>query len=360
MRAKIIGMKFGEVSEKEFDKFERKQKVGNFFQSTKRAELRKRMGYDAFLLGVTEKDKILAVGMLVVRNEEAWLQLGPILDYKDKKLVEFFISELVKFAKKKNFTALEVFPPVLLSVRDVHGEKLKEDEQEELFAIFKKLGFEYEGRTVKLENKANRWMCIKDLSDFKDMDEVRASFKKNVRNKLRKVKKELEVHVLEDKSELNEWIKPLNDSNEKNGVHGRNVKYYEDIWDIFGDEVQFMVVRKKENKELVSARVVFYQPQETVTFVSGTIQKNRRLNGMTVMQEWQMEECLKRGQKRLNFYGLEGDFSKANKLLEFKSGFGVEIEEYIGGFKMVLRPVKYHINNLKKKLWGGVYHLIKK
>ena len=353
-------MKFGEVEEKEFDKFERKQKCGNFFQSVKRAELRRRMGFETFLVGVTDKEKILAVGMMVVRNGEAWLQLGPILDYSDKKLVKFFLKELVEFAKKKNWTALEVFPPVLLSVRDVHGEKLKSDEQKDLFRIFADLGFKYEGRTVELENKANRWMCIKDLSSFKDMDEVRGSFKKNVRNKLRKVKKELEVHVLEDKSELSEWIKPLDDSNAKNGVNGRKVKYYEDIWDIFGDEVQFMVVRKKEDKELVSARVVFYQPQETVTFVSGTIQKNRRLNGMTVMQEWQMEECLKRGQKRLNFYGLEGDFSKANKLLEFKSGFGVEVEEYIGGFKMVLQSRIYYANALKKRVWGKIYRLIKR
>ena len=353
-------MKFGEVGEKEFDKFERKQKCGNFFQSVKRAELRRRMGFETFLLGVTDKEKVLAVGMLVVRNGEAWLQLGPILDYSDKKLVKFFLKGLVEFAEKKKFTALEVFPPVLLSVRDVHGEKTWTDEQKPLFKIFDDLGFKYEGRTVRLENKANRWMCIKDLSGFKDMDEVRGSFKKNVRNKLRKVKKELEVYVLEDKSELKEWIKPLNDSNAKNGVNGRKVQYYEDIWDIFGDEVQFMVVRKKEDKELVSARVVFYQPQETVTFVSGTIQKNRRLNGMTVMQEWQMEECLKRGQKRLNFYGLEGDFSKENKLLEFKSGFGVEVEEYIGGFKMILQPGKYYTRALKKRIWGRVYRLIKR
>ena len=353
-------MKFGEVSEKEFDKFERKQKCGNFFQSVKRAELRRRMGYETYLLGVTDKNKVLAVGMVVVRDGEAWLQLGPILDYDDKKLVKFFVKNLVEFAKEKQWTAIEIFPPVLLSVRDVHGEKLKSDEQKPLFKIFNDLGFKYEGRTVKLENKANRWMCIKDLSDFKDMDEVRGSFKKNVRNKLRKVKKELEVYVLEDKSELKDWIKPLDDSNAKNGVHGRNVKYYEDIWDIFGDEVQFMVVRKKEDKELVSARVVLYQPQETVTFVSGTIQKNRRLNGMTVMQEWQMEECLKRGQKRLNFYGLEGDFSKENKLLEFKSGFGVEVEEYIGGFKMIMRPGKYYAKNLKRRIYSKVYHLIKR
>ena len=50
-------MKFGEVGEKEFDKFERKQKCGNFFQSVKRAELRRRMGFETFLLVYQIKKK---------------------------------------------------------------------------------------------------------------------------------------------------------------------------------------------------------------------------------------------------------------------------------------------------------------
>ena len=57
---------------------------------------------------------------------------------------------------------------------------------------------------------------------------------------------------------------------------------------------------------------------------------------------------MKRGVKRANFYGIDGDFSENNKLLEFKSGFGVDIEEYVGGFRLILQPGKYCLNNAKK------------
>lgn len=353
-------MDFLELSEAEFDKFEKKQRVGNFFQGVKRARLRKLMGYDCFLLGVKKQNKVIAAALVLGRKGEAWLPLGPILDYENQELLEFFVTKALDFVKNKNFNCFEIFPPVLLSVRDVHGVKLKQDDQKKLFEMFKKLGFKHEGMTTKVVMRANRWMCVKDLKDFQTIEDVRKSYKKNVRNKLRKVGKLLELHVLEDKSELKEWIKAIEESDRKNGINSRKLKYFEQIWDVFGDEVQFMVVRKKENKELVSSRVVFYHPNETVTFVSGTIQENRRLNGMTVMQDWQLAECLRRGQKRINFYGLEGDFTKKNKLLEFKSGFGVEVEEYVGGFKYVIRPLAYYAQVLKDKLYRQLYNLLKR
>ena len=177
-----------------------------------------------------------------------------------------------------------------------------------------------------------------------DLAAVQASYKKNVRNKLRKITPLLKIHVLKEKSELGEWIRPLNDSNRKNGVEGwgRGVDYYEDIWDAFGDQVSFMEVRTKEGDELVSSRMVFNFDDETETFSSGTIQALRQFNGMTFMQDWQIDQCLKAGQKRINFYGIAGDFSKDNHLLEFKSGFGVIVEEYIGGFEIVLNPLKHN------------------
>ena len=50
-----------------------------------------------------------------------------------------------------------------------------------------------------------------------------------------------------------------------------------------------------------------------------------------------MKECFMKGIKRVNFYGMAGDFSPANHLLEFKSGFGIKVEEYIGGFRVQYR-----------------------
>ena len=62
---------------------------------------------------------------------------------------------------------------------------------------------------------------------------------------------------------------------------------------------------------------------------------------MTFLQDWTLNNTIERGYKRINFYGLSGDFSKNNHLLEFKSGFGVVIEEYVGGFSLILDPKRY-------------------
>ena len=282
------------------------------------------------------------------RGGEALVQLGPIMDFSNTKLIKFWIKSVVDFAKTHNFISLEVFPPALLAIRDCKGEVVKSLDGAKLEGFFSEAGFSYMGRTVELENKANRWMAIKNLRDFKNMDEVRASYKKNVRNKLRKISPELEVYELKEKSEIPMLAEAVDQSNHKNGVVSRYLSYYEWMWDAWGENTRFIVARRKEDKAVVAGRILIYHPNEVVSFISGTTQRYKKLNGMTYLQDWLLDDCLKRGVKRANFYGIDGDFSDNNKLLEFKSGFGVDIEEYVGGFRLILQPVKYRLNSAKK------------
>ncbi len=341
-------MKFVELTDAEFRKFEHKQACGNFFQSAERAELRRKMGWNVYLLGVKDESKVVAGCLLMERGGEALVQLGPILDYSNTKLVKYWIKSIVEFAKAHNFVVLEVFPPDLLSIRGVKGEVVKELNGAKTEKIFVNAGFTYMGRTVELENKANRWMAVKNLRGFKNMDEIRASYKKNVRNKLRKISPELEVYELKEKSEIPLLAEAVDQSNHKNGVVSRYLSYYEWMWDAWGDQTRFIVARRKEDKAVVAGRILIYHPNEVVSFISGTTQRYKKLNGMTYLQDWLLEDCLEKGVKRANFYGIDGDFSDNNKLLEFKSGFGVDIEEYVGGFRLILQPGKYRLNNAKK------------
>ncbi len=338
-------MDFKEISGEEFAKFRKNIKGGGFYQRAERAAVRSRMGWNVYFLAATDSAKIVAAGLVMMKDGAALLQMGPLMKKYDIKTMRFFIEKLRDFAKEKKCATLEVYPALLLSIRDIKGETLESFDQNQTMNMFSDFGFKYKGRTVEVDPKVIRWMTVKDLSGFKNITEAQASYKKNVRNKLRKVSPMLKIHVLKEKSELAEWIKPLNDSNHKNGVEswGRGVDYYEDIWDAFGDQVSFMEVRTKEDDQLVSSRMVFNFDDETETFSSGTIQQHKKLNGMTFMQDWQIEQCLKAGQNRVNFYGVAGDFSDNNRLLEFKSGFGITVEEYIGGFMLVLDPLKYNL-----------------
>lgn len=338
-------MIFKEISKEEFAKFRKNISGGGFYQRAERAQVRSRMGWTIYYLGVCADEKILAAGLVMVKGGNALLQMGPLMKKFDNEVFRFFVESLRDFAKAKKWTTLEIYPSLLLSKRAIDGTTIEAFDQSEVMKDFAELGFEYKGQTVEVDPKVIRWMTVKDLSSFNNLSEAQASYKKNVRNKLRKITPLLKIHVLKDKSELGEWIRPLNDSNRKNGVEGwgRGIDYYEDIWDAFGEQVSFMEVRTKEDDRLVSSRMVFNFADETETFSSGTIQALRQFNGMTFMQDWQIDQCLKAKQKRINFYGIAGDFSKENHLLEFKSGFGVIVEEYIGGFRIVLNPMKYEI-----------------
>ncbi len=341
-------MEFVKLEEAEFRKFEQKNPYGNLYQMAERARMRRKIGWNAEIWGVKQRDIILAGGIVYSKNGMAMVPMGPVLDWNDLKVVEFWLKNIVKKAKEGPNTTLEIFPPVIWTVRDVKGEILRENNIDELMALFEKYGFKYEGRTTKVENKSNRWVSVKDLSKFESIDEVRASYKKNVRNKLRKCSKDLIISEAKDKSELEDVALAISGSNDIHGVKSRDVAYYEHIWDEFGDQVHFHIARRKEDNAIVAGRVIFDHPNETISFISGTVQKYRRMNAMTVLQDYLLTNCFERGIKRVNFYGMEGDFSPNNHLLEFKSGFDVRVEELIGGFRLVMKPAKYNLERAMK------------
>lgn len=343
-------MEFVELSEKDFTKFERSAPSGNFFQSVPRAKLRVKMGWQTFLVGVKKDGKTLAAALIIARNHEALLQLGPVLDYNNTKLLNFFLREVKTFAAVHDFYQLEIFPPVMIKSHAADGSVVEARDYAKLMQIFKKHGFTHEGFTVEVENKANRWMFVKDLNGFKTLRDAELSMNASTRKKLHKTARELEVRVLQDKSELPEWREALLESNNRNGIPTRDVKYFEDLWDAFHDEAVFVEARVKDTGELVSSEVDIFHPNEMVAFVAGTIESKKHYNGSTAIKGWNIEECLRRGQTRMNLYGIRGDFSPDNPLLFFKAGLGGVTEEYIGGFRIVLKPFKLLQNKIKRRL----------
>ena len=343
-------MEFTTLKPAEFTKFEQKQKTGNFFQSAPRAELRQKMGFNTYLVGVKKDQKILAAALIIEKNHEALLQLGPIMDYSDKKLLDFFLTKITDFAKSQNFIKLEIFPPIVYATREMDGTIIEKPDTSHIFEAFEKHGFKHEGFTTEVENKANRWMFIKDLSNIKTLRDAELTMNSSTRKKLHKTARELEIKVLKDKSELPEWREALLSSNERNGIPTRDVKYFEDLWDAFKDDVVFVEARVKETGELVSSEVDIFHPNEMVAFVAGTIEKNKHYNGSTAIKGWNIEECLRRKQTRMNLYGMKGDFTPNNPLLFFKSGLGGITEEYVGGFSLVLDPKKLLLNKIKRRL----------
>jgi lipid II:glycine glycyltransferase (peptidoglycan interpeptide bridge formation enzyme)/dTDP-4-amino-4,6-dideoxygalactose transaminase len=332
---------FKPVPAKEWEKFEREKWGKDFLQSAGYYRLIKNTGASE-IFGVYRDQKLVGGGVVCAKNGVCYVPFGPV--YFDDDTQEFFIKELVKYGREKHYISVEIFPYLKLSRRNARGEIIEKFDQEKAFNLFKKLGFTWEGPTVELEWRVNRWLVIKDLSDVKTEKELVAGFKKNTRAKLRKVSQNLEVREL-GRGELDIRVQLAKESNDKNGMSSRNLKYFQDIYDYF-PEVKFIIAQIKNDGAVVAGRVLVYNKNEVISFISGTAQQHKNYQGMTFLQDWLLKDCLKRGINRVNFYGVRGKFSH-NPLLEFKAQFGVEVEEFIGGFRLVLRPGIRAMRNAK-------------
>lgn len=121
-------MEFTTLTPDKFTTFEQNHPLGNFYQTVARAKLREKMGWHTFLLGVKDGRDTLACALLIEKNQEALIQMGPILNYSktpdyfpgspaqnsskiqknSPKILDFFLENLQTFAKAHHFIQLEI------------------------------------------------------------------------------------------------------------------------------------------------------------------------------------------------------------------------------------------------------------
>ncbi|MGE5309804.1 MAG: lipid II:glycine glycyltransferase FemX [Sphaerimonospora mesophila] len=334
-----MSYQFSELEVKAWDAFERAHPDGQFLQGIQRIAKRRQMGYQSYIIGVKQNGKIIGGGVLLGRDGEFWMPYGPLLDWKNTELVRYFLDQVIDFSRGKGFIKIEIFPRTLLSIRDNKGTMLDSWDRSDLKQQFGAAGFTYQGETINYQMKAGRWAFVKDLTGIKTVDQLRASYRKTLRARLRQTEGQIEIGRLK-RDELPLLIGLIDDSDNRNGVTGRELAYYQMMYDAFDDDAQFMIARKSDDHTPIAGAIFIHHGHEISSYLSGMDRRYRHLNGRAWLQDYMMTKYLGTTVTRVNFFWIEGKFHD-NHLLEFKSGFGGVVEEYIGGFEKVLRPSVY-------------------
>ena len=120
-------MKFVELTEKEFTAFADNHKYGSFHQNTAWGELKSGTGWITYLVGVKEKDEVVAASLVLskstpIKKNMFYAPRGFLIDYSDKKILKFFLDELKEFAKKHNAIFIKFDPYVEYQQRDLNGD----------------------------------------------------------------------------------------------------------------------------------------------------------------------------------------------------------------------------------------------
>lgn len=203
-------MDFITLDAETFRKFADKSPYKSFTQTPEIAKLREENGWTAYYFGVEDSGKLLAAAMLVARptflGKSTYIcPGGPLMDYEDSALVNFFFKHLKSYIKSHNGFRLKIDPYYELIERTRDGE-VKEGGFNHQKAIrnLKNVGFQPTSSTQP------KYMFALDLRN-QTADQLFADMKRNTRNHIRKAEK-MGVKIRELKREELPIFKQITES----------------------------------------------------------------------------------------------------------------------------------------------------
>ena len=401
-------MEFVELTEKEYRKFWENHPLKTFLSAPEISELRKKSNWDTYYVGVKDNKKIIAATMLLAHKRhfgkyEFYSPRGYLLDFNDKKLVDYFTNELKKYIKNKNGYIFRVDPYLIYKERDINGDIVEGGvDNSKVVDNLYKLGF----KKVSTENMEQvGWMFSLGL-EGKDEEQIMKEMKSSTRNKIRKIEKSgIEVNEI-GYNELDRFQSIMEETSKRKGFSNRKLSYYQDMYNLFHDkdEVKFFIteldlkkyisnlekdIKEREDKlnslsdakyndgakknltneinsitkriddaksiiedkgteviTLSGSMFMLIQP-EVIYLSSGNYEEFLKFDSQYLIQWDLIKYGIEHGFKKHNFYGIPANINEHPKdygIYEFKRGFNGYVEELIGEFEL---PITWHYNLFK-------------
>ena len=382
-------MKFVEITEDKFRDFAKNSPYKSFMQTPEIAKLREKDGWKTHYVAVENKGTIEAATMLVekptfLKKSTFLAPGGPLLDFENKSLANFFLKNLKNYTKAHNGYALQISPYYELIERGRNGEKIEGGfDHRKTLETLKTLNFKPTNKTSQ-----PKYLFVMDLNGRTE-EELLSDQKRNTRNHIRKAEK-MGVKIRELKREELKVLKDITEKTSKRrGFTDRPLEYYEQMYDLFHDrgEVKFVVAEAEllpssrssgawqgEGKRAVpvatgdgdagrervkvslSAAMFMLTGDEIVYLFSGSDEKYMHDYNAQYLIQWDIiKHAAKNGFKRYNFYGIHAlpTENENDGIYDFKKGFDSKyghVVELIGTFETPLNTPVYKFHKILSKL----------
>ena len=383
-------MKFlTDINNEKYTEFIKSHKHGNMMQAIEWSSIKNTWG--AVRVAVSDdKDNIIATAQVLTRKGLWYVPRGPILDYNNKELLGFFLTNLKKFAKTKQAKLVKLDIPIavkdekLANFKDVDVDR----SNDELIKTFKSYGYNHKGFSLDMSSTIQpRFNTVTKLE--KPVPDL---FSKDTRRLIRDAdKKFVEVRRC-GKENLDDFLFALACTEKRKNISLRGREYFENLLDTFGDNallyISYINVEKalkechnrKENLEKEIEELGEKSPKKKRTLeeqVAGTDKLIALFNGLEIEDKSKdqvisaaitiaygnhaeiiyagmneefaklpaqykvfsdtMKKAQEMGISEVSMGGIEGSLN--DSLLGFKSKFSPNIVEYYGEFDLVISHV---------------------
>lgn len=393
------------INQKEHDDFVKKSDYCHLLQSSLWGHIKSEWKYE--LIGVYQNNHLIASALVLIRPlplgfTMVYLPKGPVLDYSNHDVLSFYFQELKKWAKKKRCLYIKIDPLVHYADYHLNEDKIVNQESIQIIDQLKGIGFHHYGLTTQMSETIQPRLQMAVYKDQFGFDFLTKKGKKNLKIA---EKKNFET-VITDATQIEDFARVMNCTAMRKGIGLRNQDYYQRIMDTYQEDafltltyldIQTTYQQIKERYEQClkdietcpeNAKKKRFKLEETLASLSREVHdfenhlKNygekacvcgtltvvygstseilyagmdnqfKRYMGPYLTWYKTMEECFVRHCDVSNMGGVEGNLKGG--LTDYKSAFYPVVNEYIGEFDLVIRPVLYQLFQwallLRKKL----------
>ena len=376
-------MKFVEISENKFKKIENNLINANFYQTVEWAKIKNRNGWQYYFVGIEdETGNIIRASLLLAKkifgNKKMFYSpRGLLLDYKNKKELDFFVDNLVNFIKQKNGILLKIDPMIMYQEHNRDGKAIGNEKNDIVIQNLMHNNFIHRGFSKGYCDELQfRWTYFLDISK----DDWDKDMNHRCKRSIKKAYCLPTIIKAVDATILGAFIKFMEHTATRQEHFDRSLDYYQNLNKELSGRIKMVVAYLDKEKflenfqdnklyEKIKGEKEMLIPLSAGVFIFDKDRANYVYGGtysyyMPLMAQYKVQVEMIKYARSLNipiydFGGISGIFIPDTEnygVYEFKKGFGGYVVEYIGEFDLIINKFYYNMFQIAYK----TYRFIKK
>lgn len=284
-------------------------------------------------IALNEDGKILAAyaGVVEAAKRGRYLAIagGPILDWKNKTLVDKIFEDIKTEGKRHRCVFVRLRPQLELS--------------ENSLKLMKDHGFQ----------KAPMYLSV-EYAGVLNLEQPEAEILKNAsqgfRRKLRKAEKnDLKIEVSSDPKVMQDFCRLETLHAKRQGYVPFTKSFLTKQFEAFAKHNEVLMYTGKKDGEILAMNFMIFYGNEASYHYGVSSDLGTKYSVAPLLHLKAMEEARARGIKRYNLWGIVEKDETAHRFFgvsEFKRSFGCEELRYTPAHDFVLNPIKYQLTKL--------------
>lgn len=386
------------------DHFVEQHPLCNLLQSSSWAKVKD--NWQSEIVGVYQEGQLVASCLVLIRPLPMGFSLlytprGPIMDYTDESLVQFFMGQLKQFGKKKRAVFVKMDPAVLYKDILINREEVMAPEAQKIIENMTAAGAEYQGLTMEMSATIQPRLQANIYK--KDFSEEQLS--KSTNKMLKQARKKGVTVRIGHKELVSDFAEMIQLTTERQQISLRNAEYFEKLLTVYSNQSFIMLAevdlksryeetkaRQEKNQQAladlkenqVKKRHSLEELEFSLTRELAELKENMQHSGnkavvagalaitfgttseilyagmddrykryMPAYLTWfeAISECFARGCDSCNMGGLGANLDDG--LVKFKSNFNPTINEFVGEFDLPINKLVFKLSKYAYKLKKG-------